>query len=224
MFTHQIARVIFSHFSLTQGRADCHTSVAPVKFPASKPRAPTHGSPTPDPQPSVGIPTSQPTPVPTRAAQPQPTSSPTHHITTWRADDGGFLFVDDVTNVGGGVGSPEYGQQNDANISAPVGASFLWAVADVVNLGDTPYTSSPDDFHLTGDDGGVYRSCAGNPPGTNPINMTVATLQKGDTTNGWLCWIVPARDNSLAVSWNEGGAIPWTPVAQIRLNFGSRHV
>ena len=170
----------------------------------------------------------KPVPKPTATATPTPTPTPTatsstHNLSTHGAGTGIALLSDDTTNNSAAAGSLVYGPLAANGTTAPSGSFFQWVVVVEQANGTTPYLSSVNNFRLTGDDGAVYpQAQIGNPEGTNGATLADATIAGPDGINtGWVAWSVPQRANTLTVSWNEGGLIPWKDFAQITVKVAS---
>jgi len=115
------------------------------------------------------------------------------------------------------AGSIVYGPIAANGTTAPSNQFFQWLIVVEQANGSTPYVSSVNNFRLTGDDGAVYPLVQiGNPQGTTGATLADMTINGPNGINtGWIAWSVPVRPNTLTVSWNEAGLIPWKDFAQI---------
>jgi hypothetical protein len=163
--------------------------------------------------------TKTPTPTVTPVNTPTPTATPLpgHALSIHSEGTDIALLSDDTSNNSAAVGSLVYGPLAANGTKASSNQFFQWVVGVEQANGTTPYVSSVNNFRLTGADNAVYPQVqVGNPSGTTGTTLANMTLNGPDGVNdGWIAWSIPARANTLTVSWNEAGLIPWTPFAQI---------
>jgi hypothetical protein len=175
------------------------------------------------PKPTV---TATPTPTTTPVNTPTPTATPPsgHALSIHDEGSGIALLSDDTTDNSAAVGRLVYGPIAANGTTAPSNQFFQWLIAAEQANGTTPYVSSVNNFRLTGDDGAVYPLVQiGNPKGTTGTTLADMTINGPSGLNsGWVAWSVPVRANTLTVSWNEAGMIPWKAFAQITVQTPQR--
>jgi hypothetical protein len=159
------------------------------------------------------------TPVPTATATPLP--GPPFR-TEHNPGAGVDVIVDNQTHVGATVGAYEVGDVDRSNVYATFGHWFFWLLGQEENFGVSDFVSDPADFELVGSDGTVYLPLPGYPVDApdEDYPMLPGDISRNSVNNGWLQFTLPSHADIYTVLWNEGGAIPFTPMGKFKIEAG----
>lgn len=109
------------------------------------------------------------------------------------------------------------GYLSASGAAPPSGDMFLYPWVSERKIGGTaPFVSSVRNFRVRGRDGRVFAAQVGTPYGLGGSALRTMRMVPGPQINsGCVMAVVPEHDGPYTVLWDEGGAIPFTPVATL---------